>query len=172
MLNFIQTAGPLVLGIIALSTLMWWLIARAYHNQSRCRMGFESSLVMQREMQSELSTNDYQHVCRTWLSQAEQQLNQGLAWVSVLVKVLPLLGLLGTVDGMVDSFQQLDQLDIQRQLSGGISQALLTTLSGLVTSLSGLYFVHNLNQRKRRYLAEFRSQFEVKHLEVTHAFSS
>ena len=167
MLRFIHTAGPLVWGIIALSIVMWWLISLAYSNQGSCRVSFDLSLVAQRNLQRELSSHDYQYVYRAWLNQAEQQLNQGLEWISVLVKVLPLLGLLGTVDGMTDSFQQLDQLDIQRQLSGGISQALLTTLSGLVTSLSGLYFVHSLNQRKRRYLAGFRSQ-----LEVEHAFSS
>ncbi|OLQ93220.1 hypothetical protein BIY22_01635 [Vibrio panuliri] len=167
MLNFIHTAGPLVWGIIVLSIVMWWLIAQAYSHQSRCQASFAPAITTQRNLQMRLSNHDYQHVCRAWLNQAEQQLNKGLAWISVLVKVLPLLGLLGTVDGMIDSFQQLDQLDIQRQLSGGISQALLTTLSGLVTSLSGLYFVHHLNQRKRRYVAGFRSQ-----LEVQDAFSS
>lgn len=167
MLSFIQTAGALVWGIIALSIVMWWLIARAYSLQTRCRVDIEPAIRVQRSMQAGLSAQEYQHVCRAWLNQAEQQLNQGLGWIAVLVKILPLLGLLGTVDGMITSFQQLDQLDIQRQLSGGISQALLTTLSGLVTALSGVYFVHHLNQRKRRYVASFRSQ-----LEVQHAFSS
>ncbi|MGF1909520.1 MotA/TolQ/ExbB proton channel family protein [Vibrio kasasachensis] len=167
MFDFLHAAGPLVWGIIGFSMVMWWLIARAYQNQTRCRISFESSLNSQREQHERVSMKAYQHICRAWLNQAEQQLNQGIEWITVLVKLLPLLGLLGTVDGMIDSFQQLDQLDIQRQLSGGISQALLTTLSGLVTSLSGLYFVHNLNQRKRRYYATFRSQ-----LEVNHAFSS
>ncbi len=167
MLNFIHAAGPLVWGIIGLSIVMWWLIARAYQNQTVCLTNAMSSFTAQRHLNEELSGQAYQHVCRAWLNQAELQLNHGLAWISVLVNILPLLGLLGTVDGMVESFQQLDQLDIQRQLSGGISQALLTTLSGLVTSLSGLYFVHNLNQRKLRYVVRLRSQ-----LEVEYAFSS
>ena len=117
MLSFVYTAGPLVWGIIALSIVMWWLIAQAYFNQNGCRASFVSSLTVQRQLQSKLSNQAYQQVCHTWLNQAEQQLSRGLVWVSVLVKILPLLGLLGTVDGMIDSFQKLDQLDIQRQLS-------------------------------------------------------
>ncbi|NAW69200.1 hypothetical protein CAG54_06485 [Vibrio sp. V27_P1S3P104] len=167
MLNFIYTAGPLVWGVMTLSIVMWWLIAQAYRHQSRCRARFVPEITRQYNLQIGLSNHRYQSVCRAWLNQAEQQLNQGIPWISILVKVLPLLGLLGTVDGMIESFQQLNQLDIQRQLSGGISQALLTTLSGLVTSLSGVYFVHHLNQRKRRYLASLRRQ-----LEVQNAFSS
>lgn len=163
MFDFILRVGPLVWGIIGLSTIMWWLIVRSYANQNHSRQQFDHALSQYKQCAANLSNKAYQQVCTTWLSQAEQQLNQGLAWISVMVKILPLLGLLGTVDGMIESFRQLDQLDIQRQLSGGISQALLTTLCGLVTALSGLYFVHNLNQRKLRHLAQLRAQLEVNH---------
>lgn len=70
-----------------------------------------------------------------------------------------ILGLLGTVDGMIVSFTQLDKMNVQQQLAGGISQALLTTLAGLVTSLSGLYLAHNLNRRNQIIIDQFRYCF-------------
>ena len=161
MLDFLSTAGPFVWGIMGTSIVMWWMIARCYTNQSRGFHKISTDSISKLFSDHNLNDKEYRHVCRTFLNQSEQRLNSGIAWVSVLVKLLPLLGLLGTVDGMISSFQQLDQWDIQRQLSGGISQALLTTLSGLVTSLSGLYFVHNLQQRKRRCLATLRLKIEV-----------
>ena len=55
------------------------------------------------------------------------------AWV----KVLPLLGLLGTVSGLFDSFNGLANGD-QQVLSSGIAEALLTTQLGLTTALPAL----------------------------------
>jgi biopolymer transport protein ExbB len=59
----------------------------------------------------------------------------------VLVKIAPLLGLLGTVLGMVETFAVLKAMGTSdpRALSGGISQALLTTQTGLLIALPGLY---------------------------------
>lgn len=66
--------------------------------------------------------------------------DQHLATISALVFVLPLVGLLGTVVGMIETFDVLSVFGSSnpRGLSTGISQALLTTMAGLVTSLSGL----------------------------------
>ena len=47
-----------------------------------------------------------------------------------------------------------------RGLAGGISVALLTTMSGLVTALSGLYFSANLNERVRLLLDDAESELD------------
>lgn len=68
-------------------------------------------------------------------------LEDGMDAVRTMIAALPLLGLLGTVAGMIESF---DALSIfgntnARGLSGGISHALISTMVGLVTSLVALY---------------------------------
>ncbi|MGH8585558.1 MAG: MotA/TolQ/ExbB proton channel family protein [Gammaproteobacteria bacterium] len=71
--------------------------------------------------------------------------------IGTLVQVLPLLGLLGTVTGMIQTFEVITVYGSsnRRGIAAGISEALLCTMAGLVTSLSGLYFVVHLEQGAR-----------------------
>jgi biopolymer transport protein ExbB len=59
----------------------------------------------------------------------------------VLISALPLLGLVGTINGMLETFRVLahdPSVDHQTLLSGGIANALVTTQLGLVTSVPAL----------------------------------
>lgn len=61
--------------------------------------------------------------------------------VRSLVMVAPLLGLLGTVDGMIETFNSLGEMALFTQsggIAGGISRALFTTQIGLAVSIPGL----------------------------------
>lgn len=86
-----------------------------------------------------------------------------LGTIRVFYEVLPMLGLLGTVLGMIETFDVITVFGggNVRGLAGGISQALLTTMAGLVTSLSGLYFSRNLAHRAREALDEADSLFNL-----------
>ncbi|QQX78581.1 MotA/TolQ/ExbB proton channel family protein [Shewanella sp. KX20019] len=66
------------------------------------------------------------------------QLKQGMRPLEVISALAPLIGLLGTVLGMIDAFQNLQQAGTKvdpAMLSGGISQALLTTAAGLIVAI-------------------------------------
>ena len=67
-------------------------------------------------------------------------LNRHLAAIAVLASVAPLLGLLGTVIGMVDTFDVLSVFGTGnvKGLASGISVALITTQSGLLVAIPGL----------------------------------
>ena len=75
----------------------------------------------------------------------------GLRLVSTLAAVLPLLGLLGTVLGMLLSFEviQAHGTSQPRLLAGGIGQALITTQAGLWTAVPVLFFRHIISRRVR-----------------------
>lgn len=156
--SFFYTAGPLVWGILFVSVLMWLLILRTYWRQYLLYPDLKRSAQKLRQHQLAVAPWQQIQLAGAWLNQASQQLDQGMAWIRVFIQILPFLGLLGTVDGMIESFTQLERLNVQQQLSGGISRALLTTLAGLVTSLSGLYLAHNLNRRNQGLLARLRTQ--------------
>jgi biopolymer transport protein ExbB len=73
----------------------------------------------------------------------------------VLISVLPLLGLVGTINGMLETFGVLAHdasVDHQTLLSGGIANALVTTQLGLVTSVPAIlicgYLRHCHKQRE------------------------
>ncbi|PSU36057.1 MotA/TolQ/ExbB proton channel family protein [Photobacterium lutimaris] len=79
-----------------------------------------------------------------WLSQAHIALNQNLNLIKVLVAICPMLGLLGTVTGMISVFDVMaTQGSSQpRLMASGISLATLPTMAGMVAALSGM-FVHS-----------------------------
>ncbi|MBI3270900.1 MAG: MotA/TolQ/ExbB proton channel family protein [Planctomycetes bacterium] len=79
-------------------------------------------------------------------------LGQDLRFLGVLVGILPLLGLLGTVSGMIGTFGiiQLGGMGDPRLLAGGIREALFATEAGLATALPALLLHQVLAARLRR----------------------
>lgn len=68
-----------------------------------------------------------------------------------IVAVAPLLGLLGTVSGMIETFSALGDMTLYSQsggIAGGISQALLTTQFGLAIAIPGLVATNFLDRRQ------------------------
>jgi biopolymer transport protein ExbB len=81
------------------------------------------------------------------LSAESSRLNWGLPTIAVLAGVSPLLGLLGTVTGMIETFQSITLFGTgdPKLMSGGISQALVTTQLGLAVAIPLVVF-HSLMQ--------------------------
>ena len=73
--------------------------------------------------------------------QWQQQTAIWLKVLPALISALPLLGLVGTINGMIDTFTVMahdSTADTQTLMSGGIADALITTQLGLITSVPGL----------------------------------
>jgi len=82
-------------------------------------------------------------------------LEAGLPLIKVLYVVAPLLGLLGTVVGMIVTFQQITLFGTgdPRMMAGGISMALITTVLGLCVAIP-LTVIHSLLQSRSRELIQ------------------
>ena len=161
--NFLSDASIIFWVIMLLSLLMWWTISRCY---------------LQYIWQYPALSRHYQSLWADWqdqshllalavrdgfISELESRLTRKLIFVKTLTGVLPLMGLLGTVDGMIDNFSVLsDNLGVSALFSHGIAQALLTTLAGLVTGLSGLYFSHSLQKRANLLTLDLANKLVVK----------
>ncbi|UCE87961.1 MAG: MotA/TolQ/ExbB proton channel family protein, partial [Deltaproteobacteria bacterium] len=95
----------------------------------------------------------YAHQIRNLLiSRLRQNLERSLLMVKTLVAVCPLLGLLGTVTGMIEVF---DVMAIAgggnvRAMAAGVSKATIPTMAGMVAALSGLYFSVSMERFARR----------------------
>ncbi|MBI4693447.1 MAG: MotA/TolQ/ExbB proton channel family protein [Gammaproteobacteria bacterium] len=74
-----------------------------------------------------------------------------LPLIRTLIQTLPLLGLLGTVSGLIHTFEMLSIFGgaNRRGIASGISEALVATLAGLVTGMSGLWPSADLEQHAR-----------------------
>jgi biopolymer transport protein ExbB len=86
---------------------------------------------------------------RMVLSQSLSRLGRSLPVLRTLVTLCPLLGLIGTVLGMIQVFDSIAVLGTAdpRALSTGISRAVLTTMAGLMVALPGLYLVNLVERR-------------------------
>lgn len=80
--------------------------------------------------------------------------------LQALTGILPLLGLLGTVSGMIKVFEVITVFGTgnSRGMASGISEALVTTMAGLFTALSGIYFVSDIESRIEERARRFEAR--------------
>lgn len=83
------------------------------------------------------------------------RLEMGLATIKVMAAVAPLLGLLGTVTGMIIVFQQITLFGTgdPKIMAGGISQALVTTVLGLTVAIP-LLLLHSVANGRAKYVSQ------------------
>jgi biopolymer transport protein ExbB len=81
------------------------------------------------------------------------ELTKNLLIIAALTKAAPLLGLLGTVSGMITTFNVMNIFGTgnAKAMSGGISDALITTQFGLVVAIIGIYVSMFLTRRARHF---------------------
>lgn len=77
-----------------------------------------------------------------------RQIKQARHTLTILAMVAPLIGLLGTVSGMISAFKVLSSWGVvhPRQLASAISEALLTTQAGLTVAVPAMLGAHILHQ--------------------------
>lgn len=139
---FIDAGGTVLLAIFGVTLLMWTLILE---RQVYFRLGHRkevervSSLWRERRDQKSWTARQIRQLL---ISQVSTQLRHSLLMIKTLVAVCPLLGLLGTVTGMIEVF---DVMAIAgngdpRAMAGGVTRATVPTMAGMVAALSGMYF--------------------------------
>lgn len=95
---------------------------------------------------------------------AAQELEKYLEWLATIARISPLLGLLGTVIGMIKVFKKI--LEIQAigvgmspgVLAEGIGNALITTAAGLTVAIPIIVLHHYLTSRVDRFVTEIENQ--------------
>ncbi|MGJ8657248.1 MAG: MotA/TolQ/ExbB proton channel family protein [Akkermansiaceae bacterium] len=85
----------------------------------------------------------------------QSRLQKWLPFIAITAAIAPLLGLLGTVSGMISTFNGLSVVGTgdPKLLSGGISEALVTTLFGLVVAIPAL-ILHSLLSRRSQGIVQ------------------
>jgi len=94
------------------------------------------------------------------VSELRAETGRNMLALQALIGILPLLGLLGTVSGMIKVFEVITIFGTgnTRGMAAGISEALVTTMAGLFTALSGFYFVSDLERRGENAVRQFESE--------------
>jgi len=81
-----------------------------------------------------------------------QRMGRFMGALDTMITVAPLLGILGTVIGIIDSFEVLGSagIDDPRAVTGGIAQALITTAAGLAIAIFAVFPYNYFRSRLRR----------------------
>ncbi len=108
-----------------------------------------------RHCPTEILADKMHHQLLLW--KAELELKMGL--LAATATVAPLLGLLGTVSGMIHTFEMMNLFGNQDQnmLAGGISEALITTELGLMVAVPTLLLYAYLTYQHQNYLAQLEA---------------
>ena len=144
--EFHTAGGAILVALIIAALIMWSLIVERYlyftFNRKQSQIRY---LQLWRTTRSE-TIAQRQLLKLYYLSEYRIQSERGIAWIHQLVKVSLLLGLLGTILVLIAVFEsQLLIVSASNQpISNGIAQAIIPTTTGLLVSLSGLFFVYHL----------------------------
>lgn len=161
--GYLTAGGPVVTFIMVTAFVMWMLIIeRLIYFAFAGRRVIE----MKREIWTARSDHSswYAHAVRDRLISEVTMENQRNLWaVKVLILVTPLLGLLGTVTGMIEVFQVITSTGSSnaRLMAGGISKATVPTMTGLAVSLSGVLLISYLERLGSRSVAELEDSLEI-----------
>jgi len=109
---------------------------------------------------SGVSFKEVREVAESEGSRQAGMLSQRISYLSDIGAIAPMVGLLGTVIGMIKSFHNLSQrLDDSKQLelASGVSEALITTASGLIIGIVAVVFYSLFRGRVQKYIAELEA---------------
>jgi biopolymer transport protein ExbB len=140
--DFINRGGDVLLMIFAVTLAMWTMILERQYF-FRFVYPNEAKTVLDRWRSREDQFSWRAHRIRElWISESSVDLNRSISLINTLVALCPLLGLLGTVTGMIEVFDVMATAGNSnaRAMAAGVSKATIPTMAGMVAALSGLYF--------------------------------
>jgi len=139
--DFMDRGGP-VLWLIALLLFVKWTLffERVWFLRTTHRKNVQAAL-SEWEARSDKSSWNARAIKQQLLSGVSLDLRGTMPMIEVLVVICPLLGLLGTVTGMIEVFyvMAITGGGDAKQMSGGVARATIPTMAGMVGALSGIF---------------------------------
>jgi biopolymer transport protein ExbB len=170
LINYYQMGGYVMPPLIANGVLLWYalafrmmnvqsgskgprkLIKKAKKNKLKSsNITAKAAIIAVEASQAATNRDELKSILNERFASFRQDINRHRSLVRVLVIIAPLLGLLGTIDGMIETFKSLGDMELFTQsggVAGGISRALFTTQVGLAISIPGLLLGRIIERRQ------------------------
>ncbi len=147
--DFIESGGPVLAVIIAVVFVMWTLILERYWFMARGYPAVVRDLSARWEQRRDKTSWWAAQVRRAEVSRAVMKVRRNVPMIQTLVALCPLLGLLGTVTGMIEVFEvmAISGSGNTRAMASGVSRATVPTMAGMVAAISGFIFGVRLERR-------------------------
>lgn len=168
---YLEAGGPVVVALMISTFFMWVLIIERLMFFATTRRKLTSDIQKTWQQRSD-HESWYAHAIREKLiSELRVESERYIGVIKVLILVTPLLGLLGTVTGMIEVFQSITASGgaNARDMAAGISRATIPTMTGLAVSLSGVFLMSVLDRRVTRSVDGLADSLEVHHVPRTNS---
>ena len=140
--EFLELGGDVLYAIMAVLLLMWtfilerlWYFYKVYPRERK-------DIVAVWDARADTTSWYAKSIRESLISVASLNLQRNVSLIKALIAICPLLGLLGTVTGMMSVFDVMtfSGTGNARAMAGGVSKATVPTMAGMVAALSGVYF--------------------------------
>jgi len=161
--QFMATGGPALWAILAAAAALWTLAIERYLYFRTRHAAVEKESVTRWKAREDRTSWYAKQIRRMEIAQMSDRVRRTLPLIRTLTVLLPILGLLGTVNGMIFTFTVMEVYGTGNAngMAGGISGALVTTMAGLVCALPGLYFSFYLDYRAEEAVRRLTLRLQV-----------
>jgi biopolymer transport protein ExbB len=140
--DFMELGGNVLWGIMFVLFLMWTFILERIWYFYRVHPDKKRQIMAVWESRADTTSWYARQIRDGLISDAAISLKRNIGLIKSLIAICPLLGLLGTVTGMITVFDVMTYSGggNARAMAGGVSMATVPTMAGMVAALSGVYF--------------------------------
>jgi biopolymer transport protein ExbB len=158
-LAFMEKGGDVLWLIAALVFFMWMLIFERVWYFSVAWKRDRQAAVVAWETRAERKSWNAKQIRLKLLSSSRELINDNMAVITTCVALCPLLGLLGTVTGMIEVFNIMAVTGggDAKSMAGGVEKSTIPTLCGMVAALSGLFantYLQRVANREQQFLED------------------
>jgi biopolymer transport protein ExbB len=149
--DLVEAGGVAVEWIFLSCLLMWTITIERYYYFKRTLPHEAARMLSQWQARGDHASWTAHQIRKAMISRLNVGMNANLGILKVLVPLCPLLGLLGTVTGMLEVFDSMAARGSAdaRTMASGVSQAMVCTMTGLAVSISGIYPVFLFTQKAK-----------------------
>jgi biopolymer transport protein ExbB len=161
--DFLATGGWVLNWIFALTLAMWTLIAERLAYYLFAHKSIKTSLKREWDERSDKQSWRAIAIRDELISYVKQHTSANVILLKTFVALAPLLGLLGTVTGMIEVFDTmaLSGSSNARLMAGGVFKATIPTMAGMTAALSGLFFTTAFPRWSARETARFADELQI-----------
>ena len=161
--DFTETGGQVLLVIGFLIFVMWLLILERVLYILIWHKKIKNDVLSQWQERQDKTSWNAEQIRQAAISRMVMALNGSIPIIQALVALCPLLGLMGTVTGMIEVF---DVMAISgsgnaRSMASGVSKATIPTMAGMVGALSGVFASTWLTRKVKTERAHLEDQIQL-----------
>lgn len=140
--SFLDLGGDVLYAIMLVLFLMWTFILERLWYFYRVHPGEKRAIIEAWESRADTHSWYAKRIRDEMISMTSVALKNNIGLIKALIAICPLLGLMGTVTGMVSVFDVMTYSGSgnARAMAAGVSMATVPTMAGMVAALSGVYF--------------------------------